>query len=389
MTAHFESLTPPITRRSLLQTAVATTAGLWVGSSVEAAPQAKVLATRVISRPPLSYSGWPTIAKRSNGDLVLVWSGGREGHVCPFGRVDWMVSHDNGETWSWPRTLLDSATDDRDAGIVETAKGTLLVTTFTSEAWEDVLNKAKGWEPEKLERWQAAKRRLSDEARHAELGQWMIRSTDGGLSWSGRYRVPVDAPHGPVQLADGRLLYLGVALWDDERIVGAAESTDDGLTWTLLGKIPPREGDETTHYHELHAVETKDGRIVAQIRNHNKQNDRETLQTHSDDGGKTWAVPYSIGVWGLPSHLLRLKDDRLLMTYGHRRAPIGNLARISDDGGRSWSEPMTISADGTTTDLGYPSTVQLDDGSLLSVWYERMDDAGTAVLRQAHWRLEG
>ena len=34
-----------------------------------------------------------------------------------------------------------------------------------------------------------------------------------------------------------------------------------------------------------------------------------------------------MGVWGLPSHLLRLRDGRLLMTYGYRRAPFGNQAR--------------------------------------------------------------
>ena len=31
---------------------------------------------------------------------------------------------------------------------------------------------------------------------------------------------------------------------------------------------------------------------------------------------------------------------------------------------------MIISGDGTTSDLGYPSTVELADGSLLTVWYE-------------------
>ena len=68
---------------------------------------------------------------------------------------------------------------------------------------------------------------------------------------------------------------------------------------------------------------TEDGRIVCHVRNHNKANERETLQCESADGGKTWSKPKSIGVWGLPSHLLRVKDNRLLMTYGHRRAPLG------------------------------------------------------------------
>lgn len=75
------------------------------------------------------------------------------------------------------------------------------------------------------------------------------------------------------------------------------------------------------------------------------------------------------------------------MTYGYRRKPYGNQARISSDNGQTWSEPMTISADGLGGDLGYPSTVELDDGTLLTVWYELMKGSPNAVLRQARWSI--
>ena len=67
-------------------------------------------------------------------------------------------------------------------------------------------------------------------------------------------------------------------------------------------------GDKVEHYHELHAVETADKRIIIHVRNHNAQHNNETLQCESSDGGKTWTAPKSIGVWGLPSHLLRLRE---------------------------------------------------------------------------------
>ena len=153
-------------------------------------------------------------------------------------------------------------------------------------------------------------------------------------------------------------------------------------------EIPTREGDTAQQYHELHVVEVSRGHIVVQIRNHNKANSGETLQTESSNGGRTWSVPHSIGVWGLPSHLLRLRNGKLLMTYGYRRPPYGNQARFSDDGGKSWSEPMTISGDGAGGDLGYPSTVELADGGLLTVWYESMKGSPRAVLRQARWKME-
>jgi len=149
-----------------------------------------------------------------------------------------------------------------------------------------------------------------------------------------------------------------------------------------------RVGDEVLQYHELHVVEAADGRLIAQIRNHNKNNAGETLQTESSDGGKSWSEPHSIGVWGLPSFLTKLRDGRLLMTYGHRHAPFGNQARISTDHGKTWSEPMIIYGDGVTVDLGYPSTVELEDGSRLTLCYESMKGVPHAVLRQAKWRID-
>jgi hypothetical protein len=216
----------------------------------------------------------------------------------------------------------------------------------------------------------------------------MIRSEDGGATWSERYRSVVNSPHGPIQLSDGRLLYPGKVLWQGEtKKIGVAESFDDGRNWHWLSEITPREGDTSDNYHELHGVKTKSGKLVIQIRNHNAKNKGETLQTESTDGGKTWSSPHSIGVWGLPSFLTRLNDDRLLMSYGHRRPPYGNQARLSSDEGVTWSEPMIISGDGAGGDLGYPSTVQLKDGSLLTIWYEKLKGSSKAVLRQARWQL--
>ncbi len=392
-----------VSRRRMLQASATGGALVAVGRhrGTGATPIANVESIKVISWQPNLYHGWPTVARRKNGQLWLVWSGGRESHVCPFGRVESMVSHDNGESWTWPRVLYDGPLDDRDSGVLETAKGTLLVTTFTSLAYEDrtlapaekrlAESGSAGMPKERLERWRAARDRITRKERESQLGCWMLRSIDGGISWSTPYRSLVNSPHGPIQLADGRILYAGKNV--DRRkseppFIGVCESTDDGKSWRKLAAIPARDGDSLESYHELHAVETKTGRIVVQIRNHNRANAGETLQTESADGGKTWSTPRSIGVWGLPSHLLRLGDGRLLMTYGYRRRPYGNQARVSEDEGRTWSEPLILSADGAGIDLGYPSTVELDGGSLLTVWYENMKDSPKAVLRQARWKLD-
>lgn len=386
-----------ISRRSMLAASAAgvTLTGAGLNSARADVPKFSVEGIRTISLQADRYHGWPTMIRRKNGELLVVCSGGRESHVCPFGRVELIRSFDNGQSWTYARTLVDGPIDDRDAGIVETAKGTLLVTTFTSLAYVPGLKKAAAaaqqgqptMPAEQLARWQAAHRRLSDTARSGQLGCWMLRSEDGGLNWSPAYRVPVNSPHGPVNLSDGRLFYAGIALWDDERRVGVCTSDDDGRTWNDLTDLPVRNGDQSSEYHELHAVEAADGRLIVQIRNHNSRNRGETLQTHSTDGGDTWSEPRSIGVWGLPSHLLRLSDNRLMMTYGHRRAPLGNQARISTDHGVTWSDPMVIYGAAASGDLGYPSTVEVSPGHLVTVWYEKLKDSRFAQLRMADWRL--
>lgn len=376
-----------LSRRCLLAGAVTTPFAL---SAAKAGP------ITVITHQPRFYHAWPTLLRRRNGELLVAYSGGREGHVCPFGRVEIIRSNDNGLTWSWSQVVMDTPIDDRDAGVVETPKGTLLVSTFTSLAFAQPFREAKGWSAERTERWQSVYRATTAEQRQSLIGSWLVRSSDGGLTWSSPYRVPVMAPHGPVATPSGRLLYAGVEYPDGaSRRVGVWESTDDGLTWQWLGRIPGRTGDNTGDFHELHLVEAANGHLIAQVRNHNAANNRETLQAESTDGGRTWSTVHPIGVWGLPSHLLRLRDGNLLMTYGYRRAPRGNHARLSRDNGQSWSEPVILSNDGTG-DLGYPSTAELASGDLLTVWYEHKQSGATpetlpagplSVLRQARWRL--
>ncbi len=297
--------------------------------------------------------------------------------------MELLRSKDEGRTWSHPQVVLDTPIDDRDAGIIETAKGTLLVTTFTSLAYEKNLAAAPG----KYAHWEAVQRATTPEQRRGLLGQWMLRSTDGGLTWSAPYRVPVNSPHGPVALANGDLMYPGKVLYGGTGQIGVAVSRDDGMSWKWRGTILPREGDRVEDYHELHGVEVKPGHWLVQIRNHNEANRNETLQTDSRDGGKSWSVPRAIGVWGLPSHLLRLRDGRLVMSYGYRRAPRGNHVRVSGDEGKTWSAPVVLSEDGTG-DLGYPSTVELADGHLFTLWYEVRQAGAPAVLRLAKYRLE-
>lgn len=88
-----------------------------------------------------------------------------------------------------------------------------------------------------------------------------------------------------------------------------------------------------------------------------------------------------------PSHLLRLKDGTLLMTYSYRLGPFGIRGKVSEDHGTTWSAEFVLTNDGATWDLGYPSTGQLADGALLTVGYEVPKGTTKSLLRQAKWQL--
>lgn len=353
-----------------------------------------ILNTQIISADHRFYDGWPTVTRLNNGLLCLAYSGGRQRHICPFGRLELMQSNDNGKTWTWPRVILDTALDDRDGGIMQTPKGSLLMTTFSSDAYQYLFSHAEelekqgkiNWSENELSKWVQAHNRIICSP-ESQMGQWVLRSTDCGSTWSKPIPSIVNSPHGPIALKSGRILYPGKELWQGQGRVGFCVSDDDGQSWDWLTELPIRAGDTAQHYHELHAVEANNGSIIVHIRNWNENNQGETLQSESTDEGKTWTTPHSIGVWGLPSHLLKLSDGRLMMTYGHRLKPFGNQARLSDDHGQSWSSPLLISVDGTCSDLGYPSTVELAPNHFLSIWYERKNDEKRAVLRQSEWEI--
>ena len=58
---------------------------------------------------------------------------------------------------------------------------------------------------------------------------------------------------------------------------------------------------------------------------------------------------------------------------------------FSYDGGETWNTDYILDDTARSGDLGYPATVELRDGSLLTVYYENTGDA--AVIMQQTWAL--
>jgi Neuraminidase (sialidase) len=92
----------------------------------------------------------------------------------------------------------------------------------------------------------------------------------------------------------------------------------------------------------------------------------------SDDNGANWnhvirAVPDTGR--GNPPSLIKLRDGRLVVTFGYRAQPYGIRARISGDDGRTWSDDIVLRSDAVDWDLGYTRSVQRPDGRMVTVYY--------------------
>ena len=353
---------------------------------------------------PGGYIGWPSVTTLANGDVMAVFSGAREGHICPFGKVQMVRSSDEGETWSEPVTIADGPIDDRDASVIEMPDGEIVVLWFTSTAYR----KSKSCETNP--RWKAEVAKTTEEEKLAAIGYWRISSKDGGKTWSKPEKLSnIDqTPHGPILLRNGTLLCMGRGdRTDGEVAVGRGEfkrtvvtvsvSKDAGHTWEMICKeVPQDPADSPKGFHEPHVAELADGTLVGMAR-YGSGEDGFMRLTFSKDGGRTWTTMKKTALNGHPPHLLPLADGRLLCTYA-RRAGVpdrGEIACFSSDGGRTWDvENEIVLKREHLFDMGYPTTCVLKSGKMLTVYYGREQayapDGKTVLknkLRATKWTL--
>ena len=166
-----------------------------------------------------------------------------------------------------------------------------------------------------------------------------------------------------IQLLDGEL---GVCIYTwatpDARDNYFYTSADDGRRWTR--RAPVRLGNTN----ETAPVTLRSGRLLAAARTFCDQH-LELLT--SANQGKTWD---QLGLVTLgcqhPAHLLQLRDDRVLLTYGIRNKGLYGLgARISRDDGKTWEPPRVLVDFQIAGDGGYPGSVQFEDGTILTAYY--------------------
>lgn len=299
-----------------------------------------------------AYEAFPDVCRLRDGRLMCVFYAGY-GHVAlpnaelpKGGRICYCTSADEGRTWSAAVTLYDGPDDDRDPSIAQLKDGRLICNFFS------------------------LRRPTSGSKPYEGTGSWFVTSADLGQTWTAPQLLSGSDYYcsAPVrELADGRII-VGLYYATDADAYGAVSmSTDGGKTWNKPIDI---DNGEFRLDAETDVIERRDGSLYAVLRGDGKT---PMCWSSSNDGGKTWSVAQSIGFLGHCPYLHRTVDNILLL--GHR-VPNTSLHYSLDDG-QTWSENVLVDEVGGA----YPSMVNLNDGSVLIVYYEEGDGSNIRAKR--------
>lgn len=352
------------------------------------------------------YFAWPTVARLQDGRLAAVASGYRIEHIDPFGKTVISYSADEGRTWTQPAPVIDTTLDDRDGGIVPFGETGILVTSFNNShamqrCWaNEAERRAQSLEGEERKEAEARiayrrayiERAAMEGKEKEQLGSTYRVSNDLGITWGPLCKSPVTNPHGPALMKDGRFLHVGTMYGTGEKGIFcyAIDGKGGSEFLSALPHIPNDEAGELSEC-EPYAIILPSGKIIVHVRGERWGEPRVfgTWQCVSNDGGKTWDGPTMIGgsnCIGAPSHIMRHSSGKLIASLGNRKAPYGINILTSDDEGTTWQAGALI-PEAPNDDLGYPSSVELQDGSILTIWYSHTDRHRPSKIYGAIWTL--
>ncbi|GIW78880.1 MAG: hypothetical protein KatS3mg105_0687 [Gemmatales bacterium] len=305
----------------------------------------------------VSGQGYFPVAIRLQDKRIAVVLRGGAPHLGIKGRLDIVFSEDEGKTWSKPIVVNDSPVDDRNPAFGQAANGDLVVGFWRTANYDD-----KGRYDPNL-----------DKPRNT----WVTRSSDGGKTWSEAVEIDVSdigwgSPFGKIlTLPDQSMLmaiYGGPVQTKDNKVQRRQDhsyvyrSIDHGKTWRRYG-----ECSNNMQLNETALLALPSGKLLAAMR----ARAGGVWLASSDDGGKSWSQPKRITPANVhPADLILLPDRRILLTVGYRLKPFGVRGLISDAKGEfNWEDHFVLVDDAIGGDCGYPSSVLLQDGRVLTVYY--------------------
>jgi hypothetical protein len=326
--------------------------GLWLTSAIYARGERAYVTARGGQPPRLMVAvdnvcAWPNLTVLPDGTIIATIFNQPCHGLCE-GDVECWASQDGGRTWTLrgTPTAHDPGTNRMNVAAGLAANGDLLVI-------------ASGWSH------RPPKGQTAGHGPPARvLAPWVCRSADGGRSWSvDKQALSEDTPAGRPGVPFGDILpgrdgALRVALYGGGPGTSFVyRSPDDGKTWGEPAMVTAK-----AVAHEPALFHLGKGNWLAAVR-HNGLD----LYVSADDA-RSWSHRARLtGASQHPGHIVRLKDGRLLLSYGNRVEPKGVDVRLSADEGQTWSDPLRV-AD-FQGDGGYPSSVQLPDGQVLTAFY--------------------
>ncbi|MFI6393554.1 exo-alpha-sialidase [Nonomuraea sp. NPDC050547] len=313
---------------------------------------------------------FPSIATLANGDLYLAYS--------------WSVSHshsgaiaarrstDGGQTWSAQQIIASDpdplTVDVKEPSLTVLRDGTLLMAYYD-------------YRPSRGNRRQV----------------YVKRSTDNGVTWSapilppslmydsGKASVAVNGEM--VELDNGDILLPVYGYRHYSGSLGGSgahvlRSRDGGLTWAksdervAMWEGPVYVAGTTIGYAEPALANLGGGHVMMVARTSN--NGDVMRVSHSYDGGDTWSAPVNEPTLkGHAPHLLKLRGGSHLLTYGDQSAtwvggrPVAGRMYIDSRGWSATQSQLIYRNPGIFSDMSYPGSVQLADGRVLTVYYDR------------------
>ncbi len=222
-----------------------------------------------------------------------------------------------------------------------------------------------------------------------QTGNSFFVSGDRGRTWrgphvfSGLEKLKLTARTDYLLSPGGALLFLsadqpGVKAGNYQDRAFVARATDGGRSFEFVSWIT--KAPHSTRSVMPSSARVSNSEIVSALRRRDDSGSirRNWIDLHaSTDNGATWELRSKVADTdqpdsahnGNPPALVRLRDGRIVVTYGYRSKSYGIRARISRDNGRTWGREIVLRDDGATWDLGYPRSVQRGDGKVATIYY--------------------
>ncbi|MCP4447297.1 MAG: exo-alpha-sialidase [Myxococcales bacterium] len=272
---------------------------------------------------------------------------------------------------------VDGQAADQDASLLRLESGEILLSSFSWYPMPPAFSRlTKAWDGK------AYGGPANTGCSFIAWGSYTRISGDGGSTWSERDYLPelpgarplvpgLRTSHGgcvrgQAVLRNGEILMPSYSEVEGGYSAHLFASKDSGRSWQYRSMMAR---SEDLSLYEPSLTVCDDGTLIAWIRTDDK--DDRIGSARSSDGGFTWEEFQLHKAVGHPAHGLRLRDSRILLTYGYRHEPFGVRARLLNSHGDDIDEAaeVHIRDDGEGTDLGYPWSVELDDGRVLVAYY--------------------